>query len=102
MDMNKVQDSLPPVKGVDLTKVRLDKGEVVKTKLPGDEYDPGIRCMIHTDNTVYMMDMNNKSIKIQMSGRRLQDNYTVPDTGWYTMWNDFVLWRTDIGDYNMW
>ena len=68
---------------MDLTKVRLDKGEVVETKLPGDKNDPYIPCMIHTDNTVYMMDMNNKSIKcLDVASRTITQSLTLDVTPW--------------------
>ena len=58
--------------------MRLDKGEVVETKLPGDKNDPYIPCMIHTDNTVYMMDMNNKSIKcLDVASRTITQSLTL-------------------------
>ena len=66
---------------MDLTKVRLDKGEVVETKLPGDKRDPNILCMIHTDNTVYMMDISNKSIKcLDVASRTITQSLTLDDT----------------------
>ena len=58
--------------------MRLDKGEVVETKLPGDKNDPYIPCMIHTDNTVYMMDDRNKSIKcLDVASRTITQSLTL-------------------------